>query len=77
MADANERLEAMRQLRDALKAHKIRYADVAFASGNTPGWIGVVLRGGYPWQGACLLPKNVRMALESRGFSVAACLVTF
>ena len=77
MAAEDGRAEAMRQLRDTIKARKVRYADIALSSGNTPGWIGVVLRGGYPWRDANLLPKNIRLALESRGLSVPACLVTF
>ncbi len=67
-----ERAEALRQLRDTLKARKIKYADIALSSGNTPGWIGVVLRGGYPWRDANLLPKNIRLALEACGHQINA-----
>ena len=72
-----KRAEAMRQLLTEVKRRKIRYADIAWRSGNTPGWVGHVLRGGMTVYGANRLSMAMRLALESQGLNVPGCLVTF
>ena len=69
---------ALLDLRNAVKRDPhLSYRWVANIAGVSTGWVGEVLRGNYPHYGACLLPKNIRLALETCGLSVPECLVTF
>lgn len=73
---AMQRKSAMDELKTAVKA-KTNYAAVAQISGNSPGWIGEVLRGNYPYRGGYQLPKNIRVALQLLGFTVPEILWTY
>lgn len=77
MATVKERQQAMSILRAEVKARKITYRSIAQSSGNSPSWIGVVLRGGYPYVGGNMLPKNIRLALQRNGLNVPEILWTF
>lgn len=72
-----KRKKAMTQLRDAVKTSGWCYADIAQAAGVGPGWVGKVLRGHYPHYEANKLPRNIRLALQDRGFEVPEILWTF
>jgi hypothetical protein len=67
----------MDELRATVKGSRFRYADIAQISGNSPSWISEVLRGNYPYRGACQLPKNIRVALQQLGFVVPEIIWTY
>jgi hypothetical protein len=69
--------ELLKELRDQMKVKKISYAAIGRHAGLSGGWISTVLRGGYPYDGAGKLPKNIRLALEYYGFEIHSDLVTF
>ena len=77
MSTEEERKQALDALRSEIKKSPFRYADIAACADTSPGWVGVVLRGNYPYYGACRLPKNIRVALEGYRFTVPEILVTF
>lgn len=72
-----ERKRDMDALRAAVRSSAYTYQTIASRSGKTSGWVGEVLRGNYPYRGAYMLPKNIRIALEQTGFSVPESLWTF
>ena len=57
-------------LRNAVKASRFTYYDVAWPIRKTPGWIGEVLRGNYPFYGGCQLPHNIGARLQDLGFVI-------
>lgn len=72
-----ERIEAMSQLRATLKARKITHKNIGWMAGVSPGWVGVVIRGGYPYHQAYRLPKNIRVSIQGFGVDVPEVLWTF
>lgn len=77
MATIEERRQALDALRASIKKSPFRYADIAACADVSANWVGVVMRGNYPHYGACLLPKNIRVALEGYRFNIPESLVTF
>lgn len=77
MSTKEERRQALDALRASIKNSTFRYADIAACADVSAGWVGEVLRGNYPYSGACLLPKNIRIALEGYRFNIPEILVTF
>jgi hypothetical protein len=70
---AEIRRAAMAVLKSAVTG---RFTQTALARwvGCSPSWVGVVLRGGYPYSGGAYLPKNIRVEIEGHGIAVPDCL---
>lgn len=71
-AQRTARMAALDKLRQELKFRRITYAQIA--SGKSVGWVGIVLRGGYPFSGSGCLTAEIRRALLAAGVPLAACL---
>lgn len=51
------RKQFLEKARQKMKELKISYRSAAFQMGCSPSWVGVVMRGGYPFYGAFGWPR--------------------
>lgn len=72
-SDPTDRVVQMALIKEQLKAKKITNITLAYWSNKTPGWVGQVLLGNFPFNGACCMPKNIATAIERGGIELPLC----
>ena len=63
----------MALVRSRLKERKISYRRLADYTGKSTGWVGIVLRGGFPYYQAFQMPKNIADAMEKLDVDLPTC----
>lgn len=76
MTEVETRVEAMRDLKKQLRSAKMTQVQLANNCGKSPGWIGNILRGNYPYYQDYRLPRYLYTWFKIAKFNIDSCLKT-